>query len=221
MRQRVEWTRRRLQRWLAGERAQLWHDIPQYKRPNPKHYSVEAAKNQRHERCIDLTSEGGLSNACKSLVSPPPLAQTAEVTRKLEEKHPLAEDHVDLRNLGNASRSLVPAADVALVEKCIRSFHRLSGGGPSGLRPIHLKNSIATVHRDEVLERCCSLLNVLAKGDAPESLSPFLAGATLTALPKKDDGIRPVAVGDVWRRLTAKYLCNTYKEQASSYFFPL
>ena len=101
-----------------------------------------------------------------------------------------------------------------------RSFHRLSGGGPSGLRPIHLKNCLMTVHRDEILEQICALLNILAKGEAPSVLSPFLAGATLTALPKKDDGIRPVAVGDVWRRLTAKFLCNSYKEQASSYFFP-
>ncbi|CAL4144301.1 unnamed protein product [Meganyctiphanes norvegica] len=61
----------------------------------------------------------------------------------------------------------------------------------------------------------------MAKGDAPLIVAPFLAGATLTALPKKDNGIRPVAVGEVWRRLTAKFLCSAYKEQASSYFFPL
>ena len=53
------------------------------------------------------------------------------------------------------------------------------------------------------------------------TLVPFLAGANLTALPKKDEGIRPVVVGEVWRRLTAKCLCNVYKEQACSFFFPL
>ena len=30
-----------------------------------------------------------------------------------------------------------------------------------------------------------------------------------------------MAVGEVWRRLTAKCLCNSYKEQSCSYFFPL
>ena len=64
-------------------------------------------------------------------------------------------------------------------------------------------------------------MNLLAADDAPTALAPFLAGATLTTLHKKDDGIRPVAVGEVWYRLTAKYLCNTYKEQAITYFFPL
>ena len=71
------------------------------------------------------------------------------------------------------------------------------------------------------MERCCALVNILAKGEAPETLAPFLAGATLTALPKKDNDIRPVAVGEMWRRLTAKCLCNSYKEKARSYFFPL
>ena len=52
-------------------------------------------------------------------------------------------------------------------------------------------------------------------------MAPFLAGATLAALPKKDDGIRLVAVGEVLRRLTAKCLCTAYKERASSFFFPL
>ena len=194
--------------------------MPQLKRPKPKHHSGESAKKLSQERCISLTSEGGYSNACKSLVSPPPLSHTVEITNKLADKHPIAEGPVDLSNFGNASSTLVPQADVDVVEQSIRSFHRLSGGGPSGLRPIHLKNCISTEHRDEVLERCCALLNVLAKGEAPSGLAPFLAGATLTALPKKDDDIRPVAVGEVWRRLTAKYLCSSYKEQACSFFFP-
>ena len=33
---RLAWTRGRLTRWLAGERFQLWQDLPQYKPPKPK-----------------------------------------------------------------------------------------------------------------------------------------------------------------------------------------
>ena len=144
----------------------------------------------------------------------------AEVVNVLAQKHPPANLPVNMSAFGNASCNLVPLADVDLVEQCIRSFHRLSGGGPSGLRPIHIKCCLSTEDRDEVLERCTALVNLLAKGDAPKSLAPFLAGANLTALPKKDNGIRPVAVGEVWRRLTAKCLCNSYKEQSGSFFFP-
>ena len=219
--QRLAWSRGRLLRWLAGECTQLWQDIPQYKYPKVKNQSAREAKNQAQDRCINLTGEGGYSSACNSLVNPPPLGHTAEVTNRLTDKHPTAEHPVDLSELGNSSSSLVPCADVDLIEQCIRSFHRLSGGGPSGLKPIHLKNCLPTEHRDEVLQHSCSLINTLAKGLAPLALAPFLAGANLTALPKKDDDVRPVAVGEVWRRLTAKTLCHAYREQASSYFFPL
>lgn len=214
------WTRGKLQRWLAGERGELWRDIPPCKRPQPKPQSTEAAKANRQERCISLTSEGGYSNACKALVSSPPLTHTADVTKKLIEKHPSSNHPVSLGMFGNASSSLVPISDVESIEGCIRSFHRLSGGGPSGLKPIHLKNSLTTEHRDEVLEKCSSLVNILAKGEAPDYLAPFLAGAALTALPKKDNGLRPVAVGEVWRRLTAKFLCKAYKGESSEFFFP-
>ena len=218
--QRMEWTRGRLQRWLAGERGSLWQDLPIYRRPQTREYSGESAKIQQQQRCIALTSEGGYSNACKALTSPAPLGQTAETTAQLREKHPSSSRPIDLSTLGNSSSTLVPTITAVSAEESIRSFHRLSGGGPSGLRPIHLKNCLSTEHRDEFVERCTALVNLLAKGDAPESLAPFLAGGNLTALPKKDNGIRPVAVGEVWRRLTAKCLCNEFKEQTSAYFFP-
>ena len=214
--QRMEWTRGRLQRWLAGERASLWHDLPLYRRPQTK----DSARAQQHQRCIALTSEGGYSNACKALTSPPPCGQTAEAAAQLREKHPPSSRPIDLSTYENANSTLVPHIETTSVEQCIRSFHRLSGGGPSGLRPIHLKNCLSTEHRDETVERCTALVNLLAKGDAPESLAPFLAGGNLTALPKKDNGIRPIAVGEVWRRLTAKCLCNEFKEQTSAHFFP-
>ena len=220
--QRLAWTRGRLQRWLAGERGTLWQDIPQYGqgRPQIKHQSSEFVKRQQQERCIALTAEGGYSKACKALTSPPPLRQTSEATAQMREKHFPCSEPIDLSNFSDANSALVPDIDSVMVEQCIRSFHRLSGGGPSGLRPIHLKNCLSTEHRDEVVERCTVLVNLLAKGDAPKSLAPFLAGGNLTALPKKDNGIRAVAVGEVWRRLTAKSLCNVYREQTSDHFFP-
>jgi len=52
-------------------------------------------------------------------------------------------------------------------------------------------------------------------------VSPFLAGGSLTALLKKDGGIRPIAVGDVLRRLTGKALVRGQKEKMVTYFYPL
>lgn len=183
--------------------------------------SENAAKQLKQNRCIELCGEGGYGNACNALVTPPPLHHTQSVFEQLGSKHPRATAPVDLRAFGPASRALAPTTDPKQVETCIRSFHRFSGAGPSGLKPVHLKESLEGKLWDEIIEHATALVGLLFRGEAPVSLAPFPAGAALTALPKKNDDIRPVAVGDTWRRLTAKCLCATYKDGARRHLFPL
>ena len=123
--------------------------------------------------------------------------------------------------MGPASRAMVPTPTTDDVERAIRSFHKLSGGGPSALRPLHLQEALTPDCRDEVLQHLTSLVTLLACGEAPPEIAPCLAGASLMALPKKDNGVRPVAVGDTLRRLTSKCLCASSKSKALDYFFPL
>ena len=54
-----------------------------------------------------------------------------------------------------------------------------------------------------------SLINLMAAGKVPDVIKPYLFGGRLIALPKKDGGIRPIAVGQTLRRLTSK-LVNSY-----------
>ena len=51
-------------------------------------------------------------------------------------------------------------------------------------------------------------------------VQPFLAGAYLIGLSKKDGGIRPIAIGDIYRRLTGKCLSFLVKEEANHFFLP-
>ena len=122
--QRLAWTRGKLTRWLAGERSELWQDIPTYKQPKVK----VLTKEQRQERCVNLVAEGGLRNACNALIDPQPLGRDEETAAKLADKHPVPDQQVDMSNYGMASSTLVPTIEVDLVECSIRSFHRLSGG---------------------------------------------------------------------------------------------
>lgn len=46
-------------------------------------------------------------------------------------------------------------------------------------------------------------------------------GATLTALMKKQGGIRPIAVGNTIRRMTAKISCSRIRDDASKYLCPI
>ena len=63
-------------------------------------------------------------------------------------------------------------------------------------------------------------MNLLASGLAPPEVQPFLAGAYLIGLSKKDGGIRPIAIGDIYRRLTGKCLSSLVKEEANCFFLP-
>ena len=65
------------------------------------------------------------------------------------------------------------------------------------------------------------IINKLASGRALPEIAEYLAGATLIALkkPVRND-IRPIAVGEVLRRLTSKCLCAIVKSKASEFFNP-
>ena len=69
--------------------------------------SEEVAKKRRQDQCINLTSEGGFGNACKTLVGPQPLIHTTEVRDRLAAKHPQANHPVDLSTFGNSSSDLL------------------------------------------------------------------------------------------------------------------
>jgi hypothetical protein len=47
----------------------------------------------------------------------------------------------------------------------------------------------------------------------PEEVRPYLFGARLVALVKKDGGLRPIACGEILRRLCGKVICNKQKDR--------
>ena len=72
---------------------------------------------------------------------------------------------------------------------------------------------LASLTNIDLLSR--DIVNLLASGKAPSSVSKFLDGGSLTALNKQKEGfppdIRPIAVGETLRRLTGKCLCALVK----------
>ena len=51
-------------------------------------------------------------------------------------------------------------------------------------------------------------------------IAPWLIGAPLTALCKKDGGYRPIAVGEVLRRLASRICCSAAKSRLEDHFLP-
>ena len=78
-----------------------------------------------------------------------------------------------------------------------------------------------STHTEEVLEQLSGLVALLVQGRAPRDVAKWLGGATLLAMPKKDGGVRPIAVGEVIRRLTAKVVCAAYKDDLANHLWPL
>ena len=64
-------------------------------------------------------------------------------------------------------------------------------------------------------------MKLLVRGEALAEIAPHLAGASLHALPKGVDDVRPIAVGEVLRRLTAKCLCSDVRNSARDLLCPL
>ena len=108
------------------------------------------------------------------------------------------------------------------VEKAARKFRRGSAPGPSGLRPEHLHVALqaAPGRRDRALQSLTQLVNIMARGGVPEEVAPYLAGARLHAARKKSGGLRPVAVGNLIRRLVGKCCAIKVQEKAAGILKP-
>ena len=71
----------------------------------------------------------------------------------------------------------------------------------------HLKEAVfcSSPHRASlILQYLTGVVNLLCAGRAPQAVVPHICGAYLLPCRKKDGGLRPIAVGEVLRRLTFK-----------------
>ena len=56
--------------------------------------------------------------------------------------------------------------------------------------------------QDKVIDAITDLVDRMAAGTVPDTVAPYLCGATLHAGNKKDGGICTIAVGNILRRFT-------------------
>ena len=97
--------------------------------------------------------------------------------------------------------------DYSAVLKAVRSFPKGTAEGASGFRAQHLVDAYADPSkqdRESVLVPMAEVCTLLAAGKAPANAAPWIASAPIFPLKKKQGGIRPIAVGEVFRRLVSK-----------------
>ena len=110
------------------------------------------------------------------------------------------------------------------VSQAIRSFPRGSAGGPDSLRPQHLVDMTsrsAGAGGELLLRALTTFTNFVLTGEVHVEIRPFLFGASLTALDKKDGGVWPIAVGCTLRWLVAKTASMAVIHRMGSLLSPL
>ncbi|KAF2899322.1 hypothetical protein ILUMI_06853 [Ignelater luminosus] len=93
------------------------------------------------------------------------------------------------------------------------SYFDLKKKHPSPFRLLNFPSPLSENH--DCLTVC--------ESDVQKAINSFPSGsasASLCALKKKDGGLRPIAVGNVFRRLTAKLACHAVREDVGNYFRP-
>ena len=203
-------------------RAKLqWDDLLQIHQSGQAHSDTSKANNKKHptschKAALRLFRCGELSRAAKLLFSPGLAPTSEDVAEKLARKHPqrdydiVRDQYADSFNPIELSRSSFLIA--------VNSLPRGSGTGPSGWWYEHLKILAECESTEEGLFCICSMI---AKGRIPSGASTLLSASRLIAIPKSNGDVRPIAIGESLRLLTAKTICIQKKNSFAQFFSPL
>ena len=101
--------------------------------------------------------------------------------------------------------------DDDLIRDVVRQFSEASGGGPSQLLPIHLKEAVSCgsdITELKLVRALRRFVDLCASGSLPTQLSEFMTAANLIPLKKKSGpkDVRPIACGEVLRRVVEQVI---------------
>ena len=219
--------RDRLRRWRGGEVRQLWDEAVELTRPRPRvgrrRRGAEAEEKTQEERnavrAATLAGEGQYTRSLQALTSAGLADHSRDSVRKMEAKHPEATQ--ELGPLPTTDTNPISFTQLD-VYKAAQRFRKGSAPGPSGLRPEHLKIALqaAPNRKDKALQALTRLVNKMAAGEVPATVAPYLSGERLHAANKKDGGIRPIAVGNILRRLVSKCISYDLSDRAATLLSP-
>ena len=144
-----------------------------------------------------------------------------DILSELLEKHPQRpSDRRAFPDTSDCSSCAITTDEVALA---LKSFPLGSSGGITRLRPQHLKEALRNEVGDQgkrLLEQLTRLTNAIVSKGLPDFVAPVLLGANITALSKKDGGVRPIAVGETVRRIACKCVLKRVVKSVSTFLSP-
>ena len=153
-----------------------------------------------------------MSRASRVLTSNGLAPSNEDTAQKLASKHPPRSSQFPL--LPNESCESITLSR-SLFCDAIRQAPRGSGTGPSGWRFEHFK---VLLENDETADGLFSACSAFAKGILPDAAVTLFSSSRLIALPKPNGDLRPIAIGESIRRLTAKTICFQEKDEFTDFF---
>ena len=206
----------RFDRWNAGECATLWSEA----------VSLKQSKRQRTNsieeisvRAKTLFLQGQYGRAAKVLASEglaPDNKATFKALEKLHPKVPLPDVSLPDDTASNAFQF-----SENVVYEQLKTFSKHTAAGPSKMFPEHLQHAVDCTAPDRsefALKAITKFVNIGSNSHFPVFISKALCCASLKALSKKKSGVRPIAVGELLRRLIAKCLASEAKSEAIELF---
>ncbi|GJR41782.1 hypothetical protein Tco_1309885 [Tanacetum coccineum] len=163
-----------------------------------------ATGNTNIKQCLRKVANGHFTTTVKVL-SFSSVAPYCDVTIKaLKAKHPY-KPPPSMPSITFSEPPLV--AEIDSVFSCIKSFPKGTSCRRDGLRAQHILDALCgegSATATDLLKVITSVVNLWLAGRCLPILAEFVASAPLTPLLKPDNGIRPIAVGTIWRRLVSK-----------------
>ncbi|KAD3068125.1 hypothetical protein E3N88_36005 [Mikania micrantha] len=169
------------------------------------------------KQCLRKVRDGHFTAAVKVLCSSGVAPLGDSTLKALIDKHPVVPPPSSPFN-PLAQPTLV--VDGECVLKCIRSFPKGTSCGRDGMRAQHLLDAVGgddSVTSSGLLASITEVVNLWLGGSCPKVLAEFVASAPLTPLLKPDKGIRPIAVGGIWRRLVSKVAMKKVGKEMTQY----
>ena len=208
---------RRYELYAAGDIAGMVEWLISFARQAPPGTSQDDVATKRARAANLAHRRGGVTKAATLLTSTPAPPRSKETLAILRAKHP-SEDATDIADAKAEATALlqnpdpgwnpIPAADDTFAaESVIATIKRgnpQSAPGPSGLRYIHLQLSMSPALADTL----SAFSQLVFEGTLlPESFWIFHTSSNLSAL---GDKARPVACGDLLRRVIGGTFCRQH-----------
>lgn len=168
-------------------------------------------------------ADGDIKGAIRILTSDSSFVlPNKEAFNELQQKHPKPSRESIFPSEPDDSS---PAFEITTesIKDGIKSFKNGSAAGIDGIFPQVLKDLTSISAADagiRLLMAITTLCTLISKGQICKNICPYFYGALLVSLTKKDGGIRPIAIGNTFRRLSSKLACRTIRHRINSHFFP-